>query len=127
MTSTLLLYGLLAAGLAASLFLFLSLKQEMLAQTRREGSRIDAKVNAAIARLESEGFGSEAGPEQTLVPAAPHSGLNLNKRVHALRLLRRGEDLAHIAAALCVPRREVELMIRVHQAARTRVPLTPNP
>jgi hypothetical protein len=30
-----------------------------------------------------------------------------------MRMLRRGQDLAHIAAALGVPRKEVELLIRV--------------
>lgn len=52
-----------------------------------------------------------------LSPAAPRPGMNLNRRVQALRLLRRGEDLGHIASALGVPRCEVELLVRVHRLA----------
>jgi hypothetical protein len=37
-----------------------------------------------------------------------------------LRLLRRGEDVAHVAAALCVPRREVELLIHVQELSAKR-------
>jgi hypothetical protein len=44
--------------------------------------------------------------------------MNQTRRVHALRLLRRGEDVAHIAAVLEVPRSEVELLVRVYQATR---------
>jgi hypothetical protein len=35
-------------------------------------------------------------------------------------MLRRGEDVAHVAAALGVPRREVELMIRVQTFGKAR-------
>jgi hypothetical protein len=54
------------------------------------------------------------------VPAPLRAGLNLNKRVHAMRMLRRGEDISHIAAALGVPRKEVELLIRVHSIGKVR-------
>jgi hypothetical protein len=54
------------------------------------------------------------------VPAPLRAGLNLNKRVHAMRMLRRGEDVGHIAAALGVPRREVELMIRVQSIGKAK-------
>jgi len=49
-----------------------------------------------------------------LAPSA-RPGMNLSRRVQALRLLRRGEDLGHIAAALGVPRNEVELVVRIHR------------
>jgi DNA-binding NarL/FixJ family response regulator len=51
----------------------------------------------------------------------PLSGMNLNKRTQAVRLLRRGEDVGHIAAALGVPRGEVELLVRVHKMSAQRV------
>jgi hypothetical protein len=56
----------------------------------------------------------------SFVPAPLRAGLNLNKRVHAMRMLRRGEDVSHIAAALGVPRKEVELLIRVQTIGRAR-------
>jgi hypothetical protein len=46
-------------------------------------------------------------------PAKP--GLNVSRRFQALRLYRRGERPEQIAAALGVPVREVELLIKVHQ------------
>jgi hypothetical protein len=54
-----------------------------------------------------------AAKETVFVPVAPRPGLNVNRRVHVQRLLRKGEDPAHIAAALGIPRAEVDLLIRV--------------
>lgn len=51
-----------------------------------------------------------------LVPTAPlGSGLNLNKRSIALQMHRRGEGPLQIAAALNIPRNEVELLLKVHR------------
>ncbi len=58
--------------------------------------------------------------EPEFVPAVPRSGFHLNRRSQALRLLRRGEDIAHVAAALGVPHREVELLVRVQQLSASR-------
>lgn len=107
MTQLLILYSLLAAGLAASLFLFWSIKHEMHAQAAKNRRRLDQLSRT----LES----SAPAPEPIYLPAPPRSGLNISKRVQALRMLRRKEDTSHIAAALGVTRREVELLIRVHQ------------
>jgi DNA-binding NarL/FixJ family response regulator len=57
---------------------------------------------------------------QTAPEPNPLSGMNLNKRTQAVRLLRRGEDVGHIAAALGVPRGEVELLVRVQQMSAHR-------
>ena len=46
-------------------------------------------------------------------PAPPKSGLNLNKRSQALRMLRRGEPAGSVAASLHLPHREVELLLKV--------------
>ena len=45
----------------------------------------------------------------------PKPGLNLNKRSHALRMHRRGEGAEQIAAALELPRQEVDLLLKVHR------------
>jgi hypothetical protein len=54
-------------------------------------------------------------PPVALSPALPRAGLNLNKRSHALRMFRRGDSPEQIAAALELPRQEVELLLKVHR------------
>jgi hypothetical protein len=108
-------YLLIAAGLFSTLALFVTLKFEIRGQARRQKIRIEAMV---VRLSEAE---RPALPEVTFVPALLRAGLNLNKRVHAMRMLRRGEDVSHIAAALGVPRKEVELMIRVQSIGKARV------
>lgn len=104
-------YAAVAFGLAATLVLFLSLKAEMHRTARRERRRLDE----VLARLDEAQTGSADArtPEPVLVPVSGTAGLNVNRRVHAMRLLRKGEDTSHIAAALGIPRREVELLVRV--------------
>jgi hypothetical protein len=46
---------------------------------------------------------------------AVRSSFNVHRRAQAMRLLRRGEDVSHIAAVLNVPRKEVELLVRVQR------------
>jgi hypothetical protein len=100
-------YLLTAAGLFSSLGLFMTLKREI----RRLVFRQRTRIQEMMIRLDEA-----ARP----MPAPLRAGLNLNKRVHALRMLRRGEDLGHIAAALGVPRSEVELMARVQSIGKAR-------
>ena len=96
-----------ALGLLVTLYLFASVKAELRKTMRRERARVDVLA----AHIESG-----AGERQPVfIPVAPQPGLNIQRRAHALRLLRRGQDAAHIAAALAIPRREVELPIRVQQ------------
>jgi hypothetical protein len=53
---------------------------------------------------------------QIVAPSVPlGSGLNLNKRSIALQMHRRGESPVQIAAALNIPRNEVELLLKVHR------------
>jgi hypothetical protein len=113
MNHPLLFCVLLTLGLVASLALFLALKGEFHAQARKQGQRIEELSE----RLE-EAWQRE--PAVALVPASVRSGFNLNRRVQALRMMRRGEDVSHIAAVLGVPRREVELLIRVQQTGKAR-------
>jgi len=101
------IYGLLTAGIVASLVLFLSVKREM--------QRQSAKHRAHVDELSQKLSEPPAVVEAAYVPVSPRSGLNINRRVHALRMLRRNQDATHIAAALGVPKREVELLIRVQK------------
>jgi hypothetical protein len=114
---SLLPYVLIVAGLSSSLALFLTLKREM----RRLMFRQKTRIEEMMVRLdEAERPAEPVAEEVAFVPAPLRAGLNLNKRVHAMRMMRRGEDIAHIAAALGVPRREVELLIRVQTIGKSR-------
>ena len=55
------------------------------------------------------------------LPGMPKPGLNLNKRSHALRMHRRGEGAEQIAAALELPRQEVDLLLKVHRIVLSSV------
>jgi hypothetical protein len=118
-------YILIAAGLFSTLALFLTLKREIRRHTRGYRIRIDEMLvrlnEAEIApRFAAQETAEAPEPAMTFVPAPMRAGLNLNNRIHALRMLRRGEDVGHIAAALGVPRKEVELMIRVQSIGKAR-------
>ncbi len=107
---------LIALGLMASLFLFLALKREL----RRSVNRSARKLEEIATRLnEAQSELPEAAV--AVLPAPVRSGFNVNRRVQAMRMLRRGEDVAHVAAALGVPRREVELLIHVQKLSLARV------
>jgi DNA-binding NarL/FixJ family response regulator len=97
--------ALLALGLAA-----------MYAQNRAN-RHTRAHLDEVLAQLREQ---AQKAPEPI-----PLSGMNLNRRTQAVRLLRRGEDVGHIAAALGVPRGEVELLVRVHQMSVKRTASTP--
>jgi hypothetical protein len=111
-------YILIAAALFSTLALFITVKREIFGQARRQKKRIEAMV----IRLD-EAQRPAVVPETAtpFVPAPLRAGLNLNKRVHAMRMLRRGEEVSHIAAALGVPRKEIELLIRVQALGKARV------
>jgi hypothetical protein len=112
-------YLLIAAGLFSTLALFMTLKREIRGQAQRQKTRIEEMVvRLNEAERSPEPFAQEEFVR--FVPAPLRAGLNLNKRVHAMRMLRRGEDISHIAAALGVPRKEVELLIRVHSIGKVR-------
>jgi hypothetical protein len=106
-------YLFIAAGLFATVALFLTLKYEIRRQARKQKSRMEAMA----IRISEE---RPAVEELAFVAAPLRAGINLSKRVHALRMLRRGEEVSHIAAALGVPRKEVELLIRVQSIGMAR-------
>lgn len=134
--------GLLASGLVAALALFLSVKHEIRAQSRQNRACLDRVLEqlqearrpapeAVALEHAARPAPSAPGPAAS-EPAAPEpaihappqialrSGMNLTKRVQAGRLLRRGEDVSHVAAALGVPRSEIELLIRVQELSARR-------
>jgi hypothetical protein len=106
-------YAILAAGLIGSLALFVSMKRELhrnVAMHRKEMDELTRKLNQAPVAV-----------EPAFIAPDVRSGLNVSKRVQAMRLLRRNEDVSHVAAAMGVTRREVELLIRVQKLSATAV------
>ncbi len=116
-------YIMVAAGSFSTLALFVTLKREMRRNTQRQKARIEEMATRLSDADRSPQLAS-GEPAIVFVPAPLRAGLNLNKRVHAMRMLRRGEDIGHIAAALGVPRKEVELVIRVYSIGKARVAST---
>ncbi len=112
--------GVEALGLLAALFLFLSLKRQPAGGAREGKDEIERIRENLESRLESFDTRLRAAEDRStaLVPPAPlRSGFNLNKRTQVLRLSRQGEKPAGIAAALQLPRAEVELLLRVEELA----------
>jgi hypothetical protein len=121
MLPNLVLLGLLAMGLIAALTLFISLKYEVRGMARKDRARLDAialRLAAAERPEPALRFEAAAAPSPELVMLRP--GINRSKRVQAVRLLRRGEDPSHVAAALGVTRREIELLMRVQKLSAHR-------
>jgi hypothetical protein len=77
---------------------------ETIAENLRE--RLDA-VTSQLRELERQ-------PAVALTPGIPKPGMNVVKRSQALRMHRRGERPEQIAAALELPRQEVDLLLKVH-------------
>jgi len=92
-------YLLIAAGLLSTLAMFMALKREIRGQSQQHRTRIEEM----LVRLNDAEHSPQPGaqePAMAFVPAPLRAGLNLNNRVHAMRMLRRGEDVSHIAAAM---------------------------
>jgi hypothetical protein len=110
--------GLLLAGVGLSLIYLFCARSHLRARAAVPAVVSNAAIEVLQQRLESlEAEVREicrqapAGPG----PPPPRAGLNLQKRSHALRMHRRGEGSAGIAAALDLPLQEVELLIKVHR------------
>jgi hypothetical protein len=105
-------YILLGLSLIANLVGFLVLVHETQTKEVRNRKNLDER----LAELERKLTAVRAPqPEAAFVPEPARSGLNISKRLQAMRMFRRNEDVSHIAAALGVARREVELLVRVQK------------
>lgn len=105
--------ALLALGLTAAFVLFLNVKRELDVQARINRVRWDE----ALTQLRTA---EESAKAEIRQPVIAFRAMNQNTRIQAVRLLRRGEDVSHIAAAFGIPRKEVELLVRVHQLSSRR-------
>jgi hypothetical protein len=114
------IYGLLAVAGTCLLYAFvLHIKVRNLARIVRE-QREHFQSGMEQWREELESLRAEVPPEGTRPPSGQQA-LNLNKRGQVLRMRRRGENPETIAAALSLPRNEVDLLLKVHQLALEQV------
>ncbi len=113
-------YALLAAGCIFGLFFLLSFDKEIRSLKSRLAGRQDgdnASAHDLKVQLHELTERLRDAEERAGIPIAPPSvkaSLNLNKRTQVLRMSRRGERSENIAASLSLPRREVELLLKIH-------------
>jgi hypothetical protein len=110
-------YTLLALGLGLCLYLFVTLKHEIQKNRRRQATleAALARMNAGMGEVAAKLAETEERAEMLVPPTPPRSGLNLGTRSQALRMWRRGDTPQQIAAALRIPEREVELLVKVQR------------
>lgn len=110
-------YSALAITVVLCLFLFLSMKREIRGIEARY-LRNNESVRAEVRQLEEE-LG-EMRKELELMDGRPDATaigrtLGPGVRTQALRMIKHGEGPEHIAAALSLPRTEVELLIKLQR------------
>ena len=110
-------FGILLFGCIACTILFVTLKRDFQRHERRQRKELDSLADTL--RQEMRQLVPQ-DLELPIAPVLPRAGFNLNKRAQAVHMLRRGEDQAHIAAALNIPRKEIELLVRVQEIAAGR-------
>lgn len=85
----------------------------------QEGERVQAvlqMMDGAIDCLSEQSRDACERAGVLVAPAPPRSGLNLGKRSQVLRQYRHGETADKIAMNLDLPRADVKLLLKVHQA-----------
>jgi DNA-binding NarL/FixJ family response regulator len=111
-------------ALGVSGYLFISLKRDMhVLDRKRMDSAAAGEAAIQTVRKEVGEFANQIvdlRKELELMPApglasAASAGINLNKRTQALRMMRLGQDSEQIAAALSLPRKEIELLAKVQK------------
>jgi hypothetical protein len=112
-------YALLAAGCIFGLFFLLSFEIDVHRLKSRlarwhAGDTSTRELKIQLQHLNERLRDAEERAGIPLAPPSPKASLNLNKRTQALRMSRRGERVENIAASLSLPRREVELLLKIH-------------
>jgi hypothetical protein len=113
-------FALIGINSVLCLFFFLCLDHEMRIMRGRWKRRESAQESAAgelkgrVADLTGRVREAEERAGVLVPPTPPRSGFNLNKRSQVIRMSRHGEHPEKIAASLNLPRREVELLLKVY-------------
>jgi hypothetical protein len=114
-------YSLQIGAISACLYLFLDLKNETRKTALRSRAAQEAledsmdQLKRAVEKMRDQTQRMEETAARVVDPPLAVSGLNLNKRGQALRMHHRGEAPGEIAAALTLPEREVELLLKVQR------------
>lgn len=120
-------YLLLTLVAIASLIVFLSSDREI----RRLKSRLcgsnqellsQEELQARLDQLTGRLHEAEERFRIPLQPATIKPSLNMNKRNQVIRLSRRGQPAANIASSLSIPRKEVELLLKIHKLSADKAP-----
>ena len=113
--------GLSALTLAAALCLFVTLKRELW-QRAKAAAVSESAASASLANMRSEIDDLRKAfndlEERTGMLAAPppvRSGLNMGRRSHAARMLRRGDTAEQVAAGMGLPLNEAKLLLTVER------------
>lgn len=110
------IYVFVVAGFLGLLFLHFSALQQLEAVRKRmaeEKAASRVEFENLRARL-MEDLAAREARESPPPATAPH--LNMNRRGQALRMARRGDSPDRIASALGIPKREVDLLLKVQRS-----------
>jgi hypothetical protein len=117
-------YALLALAAVVGLFILVSVEREIRRLKARLGKEnksgratADAGHDQLQIKLDDLSVRLREAEERYRAPApapATKPGLNMNKRNQVIRMSRRGQPATNIAAALSMPRKEVELLLKIH-------------
>ena len=107
-------YALVALALAGCLVLFLCMRREI-ALVRRSATENRDSSAVSVATLTSELVTLRRRTEAAETASFTGRELNLTRRAQAVRMQRRGESSATIAAALRLPRNEIDLLVKVQE------------
>jgi hypothetical protein len=120
-------FGLLVGSLGLSL-LALARTRALAQQATRDArvAREEQESEMAAMRQTMEELAAQVQEIRIQPPAVPQPGtqraaLNLSKRSQALRMHRRGETPQKIAAALEIPRQELDLLLKVHRIVMSNI------
>ncbi len=118
-------FALLIAGALASASFYVSLKKELqalanqLQEQHRGMSNFEERVGAQLEEMRTLVREANERAGVLVPPTPPRSGFNLSKRSQVLRMSRLGERPENIAVALSLPKKEVELLLKVQKIVLT--------
>jgi hypothetical protein len=124
-------FALLIAGALACASFYVSLKKELhiltnqLAEQQRGMSNFDERVAAQLEEMRTLVQEANERAGVLVAPTPPRSGFNLSKRSQVLRMSRLGERSENIAVALSLPKKEVELLLKVQKIVLTSAASVP--
>ena len=120
-------YALLALFAVIILLIFLSSDREIRRLKSRLGGANPGLLSQDELQLRVENLAERLrdAEERASIPTQAvviKPSLNMNRRNQVIRLSRRGQPAANIAASLSMPRKEVELLLKIHNLSIDHAP-----